>query len=353
MSEYIQKILNAFSLLDIGELRLNLKEEYSYANTTKEVFLNALEIILTRHKHAGDTKLNIYEGICIKKKSPDFGKKGYRFIGNNSKRYFDFIFETDGNDIKNIYHCKKFNPYVKIKKLSYKHLLKINDDEKNSFIKTPEYLAKLNAAEKAMSEIAVSPPITFSFNELSNWIDKHYYAFQLIGEDDPYSFPEMKWSDFVSNYFSLKEIRNYISNNIEQIRIANSSINDIETEKQLIDWLVKFEDIGETAPFNMKYSFHKKDDFYWWNFQNPICFKDEIFTDALNFIEFFVKQYRLMFEKHSTLTSEEISNILTLCIGDEYTKYTTSLKYHLNNREELEKKGFFVPHWINTGFNDN
>src|SRR5690554_3883593 len=107
MSGYIQTILKAFTTMDIDTLHLHLKD-YSYQDTTKAVFLRELENVFVNFKQAGDTELFIYEGHCIGKSCSNCGKKGYRFVGNHSKGYLDMIFETEGDDILDIYSCAIF-----------------------------------------------------------------------------------------------------------------------------------------------------------------------------------------------------------------------------------------------------
>jgi len=68
---YIQTILNAFSSMDIAMLRNQLKDEYSYQDATKDIFLNEIEKFFKRRKDAGDTKLIIYEGECTDETCPD------------------------------------------------------------------------------------------------------------------------------------------------------------------------------------------------------------------------------------------------------------------------------------------
>jgi len=97
---YIQTILNAFVSMDIDTLRLYLKDEYSYEDTTKEIFLAEIERIFKRRKNAGDTKLIIYEGKC---KDDNCDKRGYRFVGNRSRNYIDLVFVTKKDDIINIF----------------------------------------------------------------------------------------------------------------------------------------------------------------------------------------------------------------------------------------------------------
>jgi hypothetical protein len=82
--------------MDIAKLRLQLKDDYTYDETTKEIFLNKIESVFEAQKNLGDTELIIYKGACAGKKCDNCGKKGYRFIGNHSRSYIDLLFENEG-----------------------------------------------------------------------------------------------------------------------------------------------------------------------------------------------------------------------------------------------------------------
>ncbi len=346
MSEYIQTILNAFTSLDIESLRLHLKD-YNYQDTTKSVFLRALEKVFVNFKHAGDTALIIYEGKCVGKSCPNFGKSGYRFVGNHSKRrYLDLIFETEGDDITDIYNCAKFKSNEKVNKHQFKLEVKIQEDEKLSFIKTPEYLAKLNAATIAWNEIVKTPPRFVNFAELCYWVDKHAVAYEMFEDKEPFDSP-MKWSPFLLIYPELYRFKEYLLENIDVIRQANSLIDNIQSEVQLLQWLIKYEDEGSFAPHGLKYSFREKEDFYWWYYHHPIHFKDEIFTQAIRFLQFFQPKYDEMLEKYTTYTSEEASNLYNLCDSKQDTIDLYSLHFHLENRKNLEAMGIQIPLFIN------
>ena len=129
MSGYIQTILKAFTTMDIDTLHLHLKDYY-YQDAPKDVFLIQLEKVFLNFQHAGDTELLMYEGKCNGKSCSNCGKKGYRFVGNNSKNYLDLIFETEGDNILDIYSCAIFHSKEKIKKLKYKKHINIPEDEK-------------------------------------------------------------------------------------------------------------------------------------------------------------------------------------------------------------------------------
>jgi len=350
---YVEGIIKCFTSMDIEKLRLHLKDEYSYEETTKEVFLREIEKIFRRFKNAGDTELIIYKGKCGGKTCPNCGKKGYRFVGNHTKNYLDLLFETEGDDITDINSCALFKTDEKIKKLNYPHEIDVNEDEKVSFVKTPEYRTKLNAATTAWNEIITSPPRKMDFQDLSYWIAKHAVAYQLIKDDDPFDQP-MNWTPFISLYADLKDIRNYLSQNMDKISNANAAMQNNQTEEELIDWLLKYEDVGDDAPFFIKYDFFKNEgDYFRWNYQNPVHFKDDVFSQAIRFHNYYLAQHKKMLNKFTTYTSEEASIQYNFCGTKEETKRITSLSFHLQNRKELEIKGIFVPLWIDEMHSEN
>ena len=189
---YIQTILRSFTAMGIKDLRFYLKDEYTYEDTTKEIFLNEVEKIFEAHRYSGDTELTIYEGACVGKRCDNCGKKGYRFVGNHSKNYMDLLFEIEGDDIKDIYSCSYFKPYAEIEGLQTKTDIYINLDERVTFIKPPGYSSKVYAATSAYSEIITSPSKRIDFEELSNWLDNHAYTYSYVGRQDVFS-SQMKW----------------------------------------------------------------------------------------------------------------------------------------------------------------
>jgi hypothetical protein len=344
INSYIKTILNAFSSMDIAILRNQLKDKYLYEDTSKEIFLNEIEKFFKRRKDAGDTKLLMYEGKCTDETCPDYGKRGYRFVGKSSRNYIDLVFVTKKGDIINI-SCDKFNTDTEIDDIGIKADININLDERHLFNKTPEYWAKVNASTTAWNEIITSPPRLINFDELINWVDKHSITDELIGSYNSFN-PVMKWTPFFMIYSELIEIRDYLSQNINEIITANLLINNINTEPDLIEWLLKYEDIGQGAPFHLKHAFNKEGDHYWWNYQTPIHFKDVIFSQTLDFLEYFQIHYKKIFEKYSTYTDEEISLLYNYCDSKEETKNLYSLKFHLENRKNLEAMGIHVPLYI-------
>jgi len=124
---YPKTIHGYFTSMDIAKLRLHLKDEYTYQDTTKEIFLNEIESVFEAHRNSGDSELLIYEGACVGSKTCDnCGVKGYRFVGNHSKNYMDLLFEIEGDEIKDICDCMHFKTDVHIEDLGIKADIDVN-----------------------------------------------------------------------------------------------------------------------------------------------------------------------------------------------------------------------------------
>ena len=115
---------------------------------------------------------------------------------------------------------------------------------------------------------------------------------------------------------------------------------------------MKYEEIGQEAPFYLKYTFNKVEDYYWWNYQNPIHFKDVIFSEALGFLEYYQKHYKTIFEKFTTYTDEEASILHNYYDSKEESNNLYSLRFHMQNRKNLEAVGIHIPLCIDKN-NDN
>ena len=332
---YFQDILSYFASMDIAKLRLYLKDEYTYEETTKEKFLNEVEKIFEAYRYSGDAELIIYKGVCAGSETCDnCGQKGYRFVGNNSKNYMDLLFEIEGDDIKDIYDCPYFKTDVEIEGLQTKADIYITLDERVTFIKPKGYNSKVYAATSAYSEIITSPPSQIDFEELSNWLDNHAYTNSLIGRFDVFE-PRMKWTPFSMLYKDLSEARTYVSRNRFDIKQANSIIIHLKTEQELIDWLLEHEALFEAAPSDLMYCFKGDGNYYYKKRSNPIILIGEQFIQTINFLKFYQDNYYNLLEKYSTYTPEEESELYNKQKPGKEEVDIFSLRFHLEKRKLL------------------
>jgi hypothetical protein len=332
--------------MDIASLRLHLKDEYNYEDTTKEIFLKEIEAIFEAHQNSGDTELLIYKGACAGTTCPNCGLKGYRFVGNHSKNYMDLLFEIEGDEIKDILSCSYFKPEVEIEGLQTKADIYFKEDDRITFNRTPDYWAKVYSATAATSEIITSPPRQITLEELSYWVDKHAVTDEIIGSYDVFK-SQMRWTPFSMLYDELKKLRNYISRYNPDIRQANSFKSLLKTEQELIDWIFTNEALYEAAPFDLTFSFEKEGDGYIFNRGDQFILFGEEFDQTFGFIYFYKENYENLLQKYNTYTAEEESEAYN--DQDLFREGVDfySLKFHLEKRKAMKELGIDIPFYIN------
>jgi len=158
----------------------------------------------------------------------------------------------------------------------------------------------------------------------------------------------LKWTAFSSLYADLTEIRSYISNYIEEFKLANYQAKQIQTEQDLINWIVKYEDIHEKASSNLKYCFVKEKGNFRLFPKNPILLCDPIFDDTFSFFKFFQGHFDDIFLKYSTYIDQENSILYNTGGGRSHCTAVFSLKFHLAHRKAMEELGTDIPFYLNT-----
>ena len=93
--------------LDIDMVSSVLEDGRTYQNFAKPLFIEKLDNALDEFIEEGDTYLNRYEGSC-NSKSCNYKCKGYSFVGNNSRNYFDLIIDVKDGVVNDIYECFSF-----------------------------------------------------------------------------------------------------------------------------------------------------------------------------------------------------------------------------------------------------
>ena len=338
---YTQQILNCFAEMDIDKLRFYLKDEYSYQDTTKDIFLEELGKLFTDAKNSGNLELLIYKGQCSSDTCPNCGKGGYRFVGNESKDYFDLIFEgTD--EISDIYDCSNFCTNDDTGELSSKGAININEDETIDFIKTPEYLIRLSAAQAALEEMTADVKRIITFDTAKYWLQKHTELYYRLGGYDVFVGPR-KWTQFLYLFYELDQLNEYISKYYDPLLKANKTFSIIDSEQDSLDWLMRYEQMKEKTPFEAKYGVEQILGYFKMKWPPTIFIGGETYKMLFDFIENYTQIYSEMFNKYCIYTTEEYNE---LYIGDnsqEQTENIDLISYHLQRRKEAEEIGVTYP----------
>jgi len=350
-NSYLQSILSYFTSMDIAKLQAYLKDEYTYGNTTKDFFLNQFESIFETHRESGDTELLLFPGACVSLTCSHCGKRGYRFVGNHTKNYFDLIFELEGDDITDIYACFEFKSDTKVQGLGTQADVYINIDDQIDFHKTPEYWVKVSAAKDAYNELVGQPLRKFNLQDINYWLAKHADLYQRIGGYSVFK-PPMKWDPFLSAYDFTRSLIKFVFDNLDEVRQANQSLAQLKTEQETIDWLVKYEAISKWSSLdplleriNDDENYYKKD--------NLFLFKSEEYQDVCSFLFSYLDYNKPLLDKYTIYTAEEELEMYNEeNIRNEKPNFN-SLHFHLQKRKELEELGVEIPLYINQKSNQS
>ncbi|PKP35399.1 MAG: hypothetical protein CVU00_02660 [Bacteroidetes bacterium HGW-Bacteroidetes-17] len=344
-SSYIKSMLDSFTLLDINKLRYLLKNEYTYSETTKEIFLNEIETIFAAHRNSGDTELLLYQGVCNGRTCENCGKKGYRFVGNNTKNYLDLIFEIEGDEIKDIYSCAEFKSETEIQGLGERSSIDIIVDDYVSFKKNPNYWAKVYSAQDAYNELITNPPRHLSFGEMKYWIEKHAELYDRLGGYKIFS-PQMRWTPFLKCYCDLKELVSFISENLEEIMHANRLIGYVKTEQELIDWVLKYETVYEKGTLDLLFMVVENGDEIYFKRAEQYSFRGDCFVEAMKFLDSFLDKNTELLVKYSVFTAEEEEELYSGKNRDFGTNNIDSLRFHIEQRKAFEDMGISLPFYL-------
>ena len=344
---YVQTILADISNMDIESLQLNLKEEFTYQEVPKETFLSGMNSVFSGFKCAGDTHLIVYPGVCGSRACINCGKKGYQFVGNKSKRHTDLIFITEGDDILDIFHCSYLKTEQEVEGLGISTEAIFSRDQEADFVEPPYYRENVAFARSAYSELSNHPPRQFDIAGLLNWLEKYDSLYQQIG---PYKYedPQMRWTNFLRVYREISQFCSFVETYHTACVEASASAEQLKTEEELLEWLLKFEDMGETASFSLKYCLRKRYGHFALELDDTIYLKDPKIHSVKPFLSFFEKNFDAMFDKYAVFTRNQIYQLSRHDNLKQVGLNVNSLRYHVEHRKEQETQGELIPFFVDT-----
>jgi hypothetical protein len=324
-----------------------LRDEYSYQDTTKETFLEKLEQLFLKHKAEGDKKLLIHPGQCAGVECDNCGKRGYRFVGDHTGNFINFIFISDGDEVTDIFDCVKFKTDQPTEPTGEMDSFDFDDDDKVTFIKTPEYWSKAVAAQDAFREIVTSPPRLLDYDDVCYWLDKHADLNFRIGD---YFFlnPNMKWSPFSKLYATFIKYRFYISTYEFETGREYNAIKAAKTDEEKIAWVFRNEEIFENAPGDFRFFFSSTKRGYRLNRTETYILTGKHFRQAFRFLNTYERILNALLEKYNTFTYEEFQEALRPDRPMSDDSNIFSLKFHLDRRKALQEVGIQIPFYLIT-----
>ena len=119
ITNQLEAIIYFIQKLDLEMVEMILKDDLTYQDLEKKKFIQILRDGFFEFNEAGDEYLNVYKTSC---NSCNKGKLAYLFVGNKSKNYMCFYFDTKNGEIDDMYECNwfKFNKdFVELNKKVY------------------------------------------------------------------------------------------------------------------------------------------------------------------------------------------------------------------------------------------
>ena len=176
-----------------------------------------------------------------------------------------------------------------------------------------EYLLKVEKSNVALNEICRNN-LNYLHKEIYiNWIDKYEY---LKEERFCLSFfPYSKLKKFNKLFFKLSQFKFYLDLTEDCIKANQEFSNtDISNEDELIEWLIKVEDLGDKLHSIIETSLNKyenEDEFQTGYVTAHEDFKIKIsiadFKDVLEFLDNYITPYWRIYEKYSEVNAPKIN----------------------------------------------
>lgn len=284
-----------------------------YTEKIKLSTIGKLEKVFSEFESKHDTALIQIPGFNEIDQFVNQDCNRFSFIGNNSVSYIIVVFEENEITISDIHE-----PWNSVgDKLSAEffqrfYLSKYSD--KHTENESPlDFLLKAEKCNNALNEICRDQINYLQKEDYVNWLDKHEYL-----KDEHYSFsfyPFPKLENFNNLCFKLNQFKYYVELTEDCIK-ANNEFNDIDIseEEELIEWLIKFETLGNKMDCIFETTLNKyenEEEFETGfvtaheDFKLKVSLAD--FKHVLKFIDNFFTPYWRFFEKYSEESAPEIN----------------------------------------------
>jgi hypothetical protein len=338
-------IIKYFCEMDIEMLEMVLDDGRTYNDARMEVFLKKVDEVFDKFREGGDSELIVYNGAYRSEFLFNEGDICYTFVGNKSRNYINLIFDERNIDVYDIYQCEEFNkePYYlfedKIILLGWEYRLAILKDERVDFIPCVNYLILKQKCEDAIYEITHGETTYLTKEDYKYWVKKHDEFYERVRWIVDYE----KFIKFKMLHFHLWDICiNERQNMDSEIALNEFNKISINNDKELLNWLVKNEDLG--VEINMvnhgKWDEAKKISGYYKISESPDIFiSGNDIRNSVKLSEIFDAYYWKLCDKYATIEFEEMIKCKN---GSEEMENYLSLTYHLKKRGMIDAKGIVI-----------
>jgi hypothetical protein len=299
--------------MDLDKLSLILDENPAYQKANNTSVINKLLNAFSLLRFIGDTKL-IY--VPEKNGVDEFVNPNcnrFTFISNKSDSYITVTFKENEITVTNLYD--DFDSYGYSLKPSYfkRFSLRNNSVQDKAINFSIDYLIKVEKCKAAINQICREEANYLHKADYVDWINKHEYLKDELYRLLFYPFPQLE--KFNNLFFTLYQYKFYVELNDDCIK-ANQEyiVNDISNEDALLEWLIKFEKLGNSldaikeTPLNI-YDNEEEFETGFVTVHDKLNIKIAVadFKNILEFFDNFFTPYFNMCEKYGEVDKTEIN----------------------------------------------
>lgn len=357
MNTHLDQVLDCFIRMDVNGLELLLINQFTYSDVSKEKFLEAVGKLFHDYRNEDPPTLEfqIFPGTCCNKSCDlHLGTTAYRFIGA-SEVYTDirFIQEEkvgEGIVVKDIYNCNQlitneFSPEVQMQRMLW-----VFEDDKITTQLPPDYsfhLSQAITAESSWNNKTKDKSIQIA--DVRSWLDANENLFQDLGGHPPSFEIIWKWDKFLKLFSNLEKFIQFLDDLEPHVKKFLDVRDRKLPEPELLSWIVEIEKLLEKKYTKVYGWFYEKEKrgFAWHitiYFNTRFQTEDRVITDLQDFLSWFEKERKRLFDHYFSMTSGEVDQFIDQAkYPYEIYRVITLVSYHLEIRERFKKQGVFIP----------
>lgn len=299
--------------MDTVKLSLFLDENTNYDKSSNKIFIDKLLNLCSYHNFLGDTKLMYLPGSNGIDEFVNEHCNRFTFVNKDSTRHITVIFEE--NEIRVTGAYESWNSFGYSLDSTYFKRFSISNrlDQVNASDFSIDYLIKVEKCKAAIDEIC-SEETNYLFKaDYVDWFNKYEHLKDENYRFLFYLFPQLE--NFNNLFFILFQYKFYIELSAECIQANKEySVTDISNEDALIEWLIKFEKLGNSldaikeTPLNIEDNEEEFETGFVTvhdNLNIKIAVAD--FKNILEFFDNFFTPYFNMCEKYGEIDNTEIN----------------------------------------------
>ena len=299
--------------MDTEKLSLFLDENTNYDKSSNKILIDKLLNTFSWLRFCGVTKLIYLPGS---NGIDEFVKEQcnrFTFVNNDSTTHLTVIFEENEIRVTSAYESWNSKGYSLDSTYFKRFSISKRSNQINAFDFSIEYLLKVEKCNAAIKEISSKETNYLHKADYVDWINKYEHL-----KDEQYGFlfyPFLQMENFNYLFFILSQFKFYVELNDDCIK-ANQEyiVTDISNEDALLEWLIKFEKLGNSldaikeTPLNI-YDNEEEFETGFVTVHDKLNIKIAVadFKNILEFFDNFFTPYFNMCEKYGEVDNKEIN----------------------------------------------